>query len=98
MFGGWVDVQDSPREVDPSIEMPGFDVVVERSFDDFQVRGVKPISIWRCPFLVLEIERKRPTYASTKLLTWSGPGVGGRPLISFRHRCFGCLRARSRAR
>ena len=75
MLGSWIDVQDAPREVDAPIEVPGLDVVVERSFDDFQIRGVQPVPVRRGPFFVLEIKREiDPRYASTKSVDLIGVG------------------------
>ena len=61
MLGRWIDVEDPPGEVDPAVEVAGFDVVIDCSLDDFEVRGVKPIAVRRRPLFVLEIEREPPS-------------------------------------
>ena len=60
MFRAWIDVQHASGQADSAVEVPSFDVVVQGSLDDFQVRRVEPVAVRSRPFLVLEVEREPP--------------------------------------
>jgi hypothetical protein len=72
LLGVGVDIKDTSRETDSTVEVSGLDVTVHGAFDHLKKGGMEPLPVRGCPLLVVTVDGEPPQVSIGQVLDLVG--------------------------